>query len=452
MAASPPKRTFATRSSGDTAKGGDLPAGMKPSGELSSFDRNFREKTVDAVRKARGFSDDREGYRKAEKVVDVLEFSPLGAATAIDDMREDYKRARGTGDYAGFATTAALGALPGRRIPVYKKDQAARLAVQKEIKARKSAPQAEDRSSKEVKASQVEIIPPKKKKKQSSGPPTRKGASGGTSYSRSSLEGTKNRQRTEKEANKFGPLAVREDKMPAIQKKNLPAVVSDRRNVATYNKPGELARYDNRSRAVRTFGSKGAEDKARIVGLSRMGKAAVAGGAMGLGALGYAAYQKAPKSDAAGKTDREPTALKPAGGARMGESTSGYAARKKVGGARPGEKTSGYADRKKRGNNSGTSATPVQARDKSRVAGKMTAFQRMNAQRYEREGVGGRSMTRAAAQKKAMSEKSGSLKMPSLGRLFAKQGKVTFAQPPKKRSATPEQLAAFKAMRQGRNK
>lgn len=445
MAASPPKRTFATRSSGDTAKGGDLPAGMKPSGELSSFDRNFREKTVDAVRKARGFSDDREGYRKAEKVVDVLEYSPLGVATNLDDMREDYKRARGTGDYTGFAANVALGALPGRRIPVYKKNQAARLAVQKEIKARKSAPQAEDRASKEVKASQVEIIPPKKRKKQSSGPPTRKGASGGTSYSRSSLEGTKNRQRTEKEANKFGPLAVREDKMPAIQKKNLPAVVSDRRNVATYNRPGELVRYDNRSRAVRTFGSKGAEDKARIVGLSRMGKAAVAGGAMGLGALGYAAYQKAPKSDAAGKTDREPTALKPAGGARMGESTSGYAARKKD--ARPGEKTSGYADRKKRGNNSGTSATPVQARDKSRVAGKMTAFQRMNAQRYEKEGVGGRSMTRAAAQKRAMSEKSGSIKMPSFKGLFSRGAK-----PVAKSRVSDRKLADFKAKLQGRKK
>ena len=96
--------------------------------------------------------------------------------------------------------------------------------------------------------------------------------------------------------------------------------------------------------------------------------------------------------------------------------------------------------------------TEVAASDKSRVAGKMTAFQRMKARQYEKEGVGGRSMTRAAAQKKAVSEKSGSLKMPSLGRLFAKQGKVTFAQPPKKRSATPEQLAAFKAMRQGRNK
>lgn len=94
---------------------------------------------------------------------------------------------------------------------------------------------------------------------------------------------------------------------------------------------------------------------------------------------------------------------------------------------------------------------PAAASDKSRVAGKMTAFQRMKARQYEKEGVGGRPMTRAVAQKKAMSEKSGSLKMPSLGRLFAKQGKVTFAQPPKK-GATPAQLAAFKAKMQGRNK
>lgn len=84
------------------------------------------------------------------------------------------------------------------------------------------------------------------------------------------------------------------------------------------------------------------------------------------------------------------------------------------------------------------------------MAAKLTAFQRMKAQQYEKEGVGGRSMTRAAAQKKAMSEKSGSLKMPSFGRLFAKQGKVTFA--PAKKKADRSQVAAFKAKMQGRNK
>jgi hypothetical protein len=98
---------------------------------------------------------------------------------------------------------------------------------------------------------------------------------------------------------------------------------------------------------------------------------------------------------------------------------------------------------------SGTPKTGA-ASDKSRVAGKMTAFQRMKARQYEKEGVGGRSMTRAAAQKKAASEKSGSLKMPSLGRLFAKRGKVTFAQPQK--GATRSQVAAFRSKMQGRNK
>jgi hypothetical protein len=84
------------------------------------------------------------------------------------------------------------------------------------------------------------------------------------------------------------------------------------------------------------------------------------------------------------------------------------------------------------------------------MAEKLTAFQRMKARQYEKEGVGGRPMTRAAAQKKAMSEKSGSLKMPSLGRLFAKQGKVTFAQPQK--GATRSQVAAFRSKMQGRKK
>jgi hypothetical protein len=40
--------------------------------------------------------------------------------------------------------------------------------------------------------------------------------------------------------------------------------------------------------------------------------------------------------------------------------------------------------------------------------------------------------------------------MPSLGRLFAKQGKVTFAQPQK--GATRSQVAAFRSKMQGRKK
>jgi len=146
-------------------------------------------------------------------------------------------------------------------------------------------------------------------------------------------------------------------------------------------------------------------------------------------------------------------------GAKTADNTSGYRgpnrglsqAKVKV------DSSDAVADKKKSSvqgsppaQKSGTQKTGA-ASDKSRVAGKMTAFQRMKARQYEKEGVGGRPMTRAAAQKKAASEKSGSLKMPSLGRLFAKQGKVTFAQPPKK-GATRSQVAAFRSKMQGRNK
>lgn len=50
------------------------------------------------------------------------------------------------------------------------------------------------------------------------------------------------------------------------------------------------------------------------------------------------------------------------------------------------------------------------ASDKSSQSGKMTNFQRMKARQFEKEGVAGRSMTRSAAQKKAM-EKSGGPKI-----------------------------------------
>lgn len=81
------------------------------------------------------------------------------------------------------------------------------------------------------------------------------------------------------------------------------------------------------------------------------------------------------------------------------------------------------------------------------MAEKLTAFQRMKAQQYEKEGVGGRPMTRAAAQKKAMSEKSGSIKMPSFKGLFSRGAK-----PVAKSRVSDRKLAAFKAKMQGRNK
>jgi hypothetical protein len=229
-----------------------------------------------------------------------------------------------------------------------------------------------------------------------SGPKARGRASGsqgspGTSYSKKSLESTRTRQRTEKEANKFGPLVKRDEKMPAVQKKNVPAVVrEENRGIVPYKRPGAVARYDAGNRQVRTFGDKGAADKARIVGLSRMGKAAVAGGAMGLGALGYALSPSAKKSQAAGEGSSG--APKPAAGARPGESTKGYG--KAKGSNKPA--TGGK----------GESAKPKAAGDKSRLSGKkMTNFERMKARQYEKEGYGGRAMTGERARAQVVKER-----------------------------------------------
>lgn len=400
MASGPPTRTFARRKPGDSGvvRGGDLPAGLKPSGEMSSFEPNFREKTVDAVRRARGFSDDREGYRKAEKVVDVLELGPVGAATALDDFREDIKRARGTGDYTGLIGTAVLGALPGKRIPVFKKNQGFK---------KLQAPKAETRVSKEPaqstvkvkKESEVEIIPPPQKTKatasvKASGPKTRKPVSGGTSYSASSLEKTRTRPRTEKEANKFGPLARRKENLPVPRKENLPAVVrEENRGIVPYKRPGELARYEDRSRQVRTFGDTAAKvDKGRIVGLSRMGKVAVGGAGAGLGALGYALSPDAKKAGAGGSSASGESRVY--GGARPGEKTMGYGGRSATSG--------GKEDMQKRPEE----RKPVKAAgDKSRVAKKMTNFERMKQRQYEKEGVGGRSVTAEGARKRVVEER-----------------------------------------------
>jgi hypothetical protein len=69
-------------------------------------------------------------------------------------------------------------------------------------------------------------------------------------------------------------------------------------------------------------------------------------------------------------------------------------------------------------------AAPKAAGDKSRVAKKMTNFERMKQRQYEKEGVGGRSVTAEGARKRVMEErkykplaglKSASLKSSSSG-------------------------------------
>jgi hypothetical protein len=88
-------------------------------------------------------------------------------------------------------------------------------------------------------------------------------------------------------------------------------------------------------------------------------------------------------------------------------------------------------------------AAPKAASDKSRAAPKMTSFQRMKARQFEKEGVAGRSMTRSAAQKKAM-ERSG-----GFASLFSRKP----ASKPMSAGKTKAQLAAeFRAKQQGLRK
>lgn len=91
------------------------------------------------------------------------------------------------------------------------------------------------------------------------------------------------------------------------------------------------------------------------------------------------------------------------------------------------------------------------ASDKSSQSGKMTSFQRMKARQFEKEGVAGRSMTRSAAQKKAM-EKVGAPKMSGLLSKLSSGTKKAAA--PKKvdkpAGKSKSELAAwFRSKRQG---
>lgn len=56
------------------------------------------------------FGNDREGVAKAHKFVDVLEQTPYGLATFLDDLGSQI----GRGDIPSAATTAAIGILPGK--------------------------------------------------------------------------------------------------------------------------------------------------------------------------------------------------------------------------------------------------------------------------------------------------------------------------------------------------
>lgn len=88
-------------------------------------------------------------------------------------------------------------------------------------------------------------------------------------------------------------------------------------------------------------------------------------------------------------------------------------------------------------------------------SGKMTSFQRMKARQFEKEGVAGRSMTRAAAQKKAVEKVGDSFgfKMPKVSLAIIGISKKKLADKPVYAGKTKSQLAAeFRAKQQGLRK
>lgn len=89
-------------------RGGDLPAGMVPSGTLSNYTPTMRERGADMLRGL--FSDDREGQRRAERLSDVLEaVTPYGFATGGYDAGRDM----GGGNYLGGGLGLAMMLVPG---------------------------------------------------------------------------------------------------------------------------------------------------------------------------------------------------------------------------------------------------------------------------------------------------------------------------------------------------
>lgn len=92
-----------------SAKGGNLPYGLAPSGNLTAYTPSLRERGTDLIRRML-FSDDRAGQRRAERLSGVLEMTPYGLATSMYDAG----RAGGQGDYAAAGLMLGMAALPAR--------------------------------------------------------------------------------------------------------------------------------------------------------------------------------------------------------------------------------------------------------------------------------------------------------------------------------------------------
>lgn len=84
---------------------------LKPtrsSGTLSSYKPTLHERMADLINRT-FYGDNREGGRRADKIMNILDFTPVGAATAMYDAG----RSAGSGDYLGAGINTAMAIAPG---------------------------------------------------------------------------------------------------------------------------------------------------------------------------------------------------------------------------------------------------------------------------------------------------------------------------------------------------
>lgn len=94
--------------------GGQLPFGLAPSGDLTSYTPTLREKAADWLRQ-KMFTDNRAGQDKATRLVNWGEtmLPPFGFATSMYDAGNQ----AGRGNYGAAALTAGMAAIPEVKIP-----------------------------------------------------------------------------------------------------------------------------------------------------------------------------------------------------------------------------------------------------------------------------------------------------------------------------------------------
>ena len=89
-------------------QGGNLPFGLAPSGELTSYTPTLRERATDWVRK-KLFTDDRAGQQRAGRVMDVASVTPFGFGLDMYDAGREV----GQGNLGAAGTTLAMSFAPG---------------------------------------------------------------------------------------------------------------------------------------------------------------------------------------------------------------------------------------------------------------------------------------------------------------------------------------------------